>query len=165
MTVTSRHAPYQDRTCAPQTLTPNQPEWVRLPRAGEKCPHSNLSRSTLNNLILPCKANKNRPPVRSSVVRQRGATRGVRLIHRESLLEYIAAGQEPAFDRDAKPNSIAKLPPLIQGRAELARVQTFSSAGKRMKTGQHSLFYSAVTKPFGPPNPKQPPAPGGSFGN
>ncbi len=83
------------------------------------------------------------------MVRQRGATRGVRLIHRESLLEYIAAGQEPAFDRDAKPNSIAKLPPLIQGRAELGRVQTFSSAGKRMKTGEHSLVQAAVTKPFG----------------
>ena len=82
-------------------------------------------------------------------MRQRGATRGVRLIHRESLLEYIAAGQEPAFDRDAKPNSIATLPPLTQSRPELARVQTFSSAGKRMKTGVHPLVQTAVTKPFG----------------
>lgn len=98
-------------------------------------------------------------------MRQRGATRGVRLIHRESLLEYIAAGQEPAFDRDAKPNSIATLPPLNQSRPELARVQTFSSAGKRMKTGEHSLVQTAVTKPFGKSESKQPPGPGGGLSN
>jgi len=66
-----------------------QPEWIRLPKSGRLCPHSALSRSKINELILPSALNNYRPPVRSACLRRPGALRGSRLIHLQSLLEYI----------------------------------------------------------------------------
>ena len=91
----------------PQRLlaVPITPETIRLPRAGERCPYSGLSRSALNALVLPTAANGYRPPVRSSVLRQRGATTGIRLIFYQSLIDYIHShedigqGEEPATGR------------------------------------------------------------------
>jgi len=68
-----------------------RPEWTRLPKAGSLCWLSGLSRSKLNQLILPCAENGSRPPVRSVVLRQPGRIKGVRLIHVASLLAYIEA--------------------------------------------------------------------------
>ena len=65
------------------------PEFIRLPKPGQQCPYTGLSRSHLNSLILPTKANGNCPPVRSVSLRQRGATRGVRLVVFESILSYL----------------------------------------------------------------------------
>lgn len=48
-----------------------------------------LSRSYLNYLVLPTPSNNFRPPVKSSVLRRRGARTGVRLINVESLRAYI----------------------------------------------------------------------------
>ncbi len=62
------------------------PEFTRLPRAGERCRISNLSRSTLNGLILGPQ-----PLVKSVCLRKRGAQRGVRLIVTSSLLAYLHA--------------------------------------------------------------------------
>ena len=42
-------------------------------------------------LILPCPQNCNKPPVRSFVLRQRGAKTGIRLIDWQSLRAYIRA--------------------------------------------------------------------------
>jgi hypothetical protein len=53
------------------------------------CPWTGLGRSKLNELILPCKANGFKPPVRSISVRNRGQVRGVRLIVVDSLLQYL----------------------------------------------------------------------------
>ena len=80
----------------PQRLlaVPITPETIRLPRAGERCPYSGLSRSALNALVLPTAANGYRPPVRSSVLRQRGATTGIRLIFYQSLIDYIHAHED-----------------------------------------------------------------------
>jgi hypothetical protein len=66
-----------------------KPEWIRLPAPGTKCRHSGLSRSTLNELVLPSDANGFAPPVRSVVVRKRGAVRGIRLISFDSLMAYL----------------------------------------------------------------------------
>jgi len=60
------------------------PEFIRLPKAGERCPFTGLSRSYLNSLILGPN-----PPVKSFVLRKRGARTGVRLISYDSLLAYI----------------------------------------------------------------------------
>ncbi len=68
-----------------------RPEWVRLPRTGQKCPHTGLSRSALNQLVLPTNANGFKPPVHSVVLRHRGALRGTRLISFDSLCSYLAA--------------------------------------------------------------------------
>lgn len=66
-----------------------RPEFIRLPRPGTRCPYTGLTRSGLNNLILPCALNGHRPPVRSVCLRQRGAVRGTRLINYDSLLSYL----------------------------------------------------------------------------
>ena len=67
----------------------NLPEFIRLPKVGQRCPLTGLSRTGLNELILPCSANNFRPPVRSVCLRKRGAATGTRLISTDSLLEYL----------------------------------------------------------------------------
>lgn len=78
-----------------------RPEFIRLPKPGTPEPWTNLSRSTLNLLVLPCKENGFRPPVRSCSLRRRGNVKGVRLIDFQSLLDYINSHVEPRFE--AKP--------------------------------------------------------------
>lgn len=166
METTPHHTHFKKQTSINQLSNPKQPEWIRLPRAGERCPYSNLSRSTLNNLILPCKANKNCPPVKSSVVRQKGATRGVRLIHRASLMAYIEAGKETAFGQDAKVSSNGSLRSLKERLSAITRVQTFSIGGNnKTKNGEPYLVQGAISKTFGQPESTQPPAPRGSVLN
>lgn len=66
-----------------------RPEWVRLPKPGQRCPHTGLSRTTLNELVVPCPANSYLPPVKSAVIKKRGAMRGIRLISYDSLTAYL----------------------------------------------------------------------------
>ncbi len=79
------HAPKQTIS----ELTSVKPEFVRLPKGGTRCPHTGLSRSKLNQLVLPCKENDFKPPVESKSVRSRGTIRGTRLIVFDSLMEYL----------------------------------------------------------------------------
>ena len=67
---------------------PARPEWIRLPLRGP-CPWTGLSRSKMYGLILPCEANGFKAPVRSVRLSPPGSTKGVRLIHLESLLSYL----------------------------------------------------------------------------
>ncbi len=67
----------------------NRPEWIRLPQPSRRCPHTGLSRSTLNELTIPGPANDSRPPVKSVVLKKRGAVRGIRLISYDSLMAYL----------------------------------------------------------------------------
>ena len=67
-----------------------KPEWLRLPARGARCPYTGLSRSTLNELTIPGPANDGRPPVKSVVLRKRGALRGIRLISYDSLMRYLS---------------------------------------------------------------------------
>lgn len=76
------------------------PEWLRLPAPGKRCPHSGLSRSTLNELSIPGPANEHRPPVKSVVLRKRGALRGIRLISYDSLMQYLASQSAVARRRE-----------------------------------------------------------------
>jgi hypothetical protein len=66
-----------------------KPEFLRLPQAGQKCWCTGLSRSALNGVILPNEKNEWKPPVRSFVLRQRGAKTGIRLIEYDSLIDFI----------------------------------------------------------------------------
>jgi hypothetical protein len=66
-----------------------EPEWLRLPKSGTRCPFSGMARSGLNELVLPCAANGNCPPVRSIVLRKPGRRHGVCLISAHSLREYL----------------------------------------------------------------------------
>ncbi|HZR19020.1 MAG TPA: hypothetical protein VFE51_17160 [Verrucomicrobiae bacterium] len=65
------------------------PEFLRLPKPRERDPLFGLSRSYLNLLILPSSENNFRPPVRSVVLRRKGAKTGVRLIDVQSLRGFI----------------------------------------------------------------------------
>jgi hypothetical protein len=66
-----------------------EPEFIRLPKTGARDPLFSLTRSALNDLILPTKANDFKPPVRSVVLRKRGAKTGIRLIEVASLRKYL----------------------------------------------------------------------------
>ncbi len=69
-----------------------RPEWLRLPKSGQRCPISGFSRSALNAAILPNKANGYKPLVLSrSVKSHKLASRGQRLVNVASLLAYIEA--------------------------------------------------------------------------
>lgn len=66
-----------------------QAEFMRLPPPGQQDPIFGLKRSFLNLLILPCRENGYRPPVKSIVLRRTRARKGVRLIEVASLRAYI----------------------------------------------------------------------------
>jgi site-specific DNA recombinase len=74
----------------PRRRSADAPVYVRLPKSGERCKYSGLTRSKLNDLILPTERNNYRPPVESKSLRGRGAKRGIRLILLESLLAHVA---------------------------------------------------------------------------
>ncbi len=79
-------------------------EFMRLPPAGEHDPVFGLKRSFLNSLILPCRENSWRPPVKSIVLRRKRARKGVRLIEIASLRAYILAQfQANSENRDQQP--------------------------------------------------------------
>ena len=79
------HAPIE-ATSAPDKL---KPEFIRLPKGGTRCPYTGLSRSKMNQLVLPCKENDFKPAVESKVLRKRGTIRGTRLIVFDSLMGYL----------------------------------------------------------------------------
>ncbi|MEI6071527.1 MAG: hypothetical protein WCS31_07025 [Verrucomicrobiae bacterium] len=64
-------------------------EFFRLPRAGCRDPLTGLSRSMLNLLVLPCKENGFRPPIKSISLRRKGTLRGARLVSTSSTLEFL----------------------------------------------------------------------------
>ena len=78
-------------TAAAQTGNPLNvtPEFIRLPKPGTLCRWTGLSRSKLNELILPSPLNSFKPPVKSLSLRNRGQIKAVRLIVLESLIGYL----------------------------------------------------------------------------
>ena len=60
-----------------------RPTYIRAPRTGN-CPHTGLSRSKLYELI-----SGDNPPVRSISLKRGDQQRATRLIHFQSLLDYI----------------------------------------------------------------------------
>jgi hypothetical protein len=88
----------QLRQCfGPTTAHSSNPEYGRLPAPGQRDPLTGLSRTTLSELVLPCSANGFKPPVRSVLLKKRGASRGIRLIHVPSLLEHLGSLAEETF--------------------------------------------------------------------
>lgn len=77
------------------TATNGFPFQFRLPKAaprggrGEVDPFFGLNRSAWNGLLLPVEANQFRPPVKSVVVKKRGARRGLRLVLFSSAKEFF----------------------------------------------------------------------------
>jgi hypothetical protein len=71
------------------TMPKSQPEFIRYPKPRTRCEKTNLSRTKMCELVLPCAANDFKPPVRSVVLRKKGKARGIRLIDYASLMAYI----------------------------------------------------------------------------
>ena len=86
---TPNNAPEHDTPAPePPPMVPARPEFIRLPINGP-CPWTGLTRAKLNELILPCRINSFKPPVRSVSLAPPGKTKGVRLIYLESLLDFL----------------------------------------------------------------------------
>jgi len=64
-----------------------RPEWLRLPKPGQRCPVSGLCRSYLHTLVRDGK-------IRTVSIRERGRKTGIRLISYDSLMAYIAKHDE-----------------------------------------------------------------------
>lgn len=77
--------------CPPENL---KPEFIRLPdgNAGAVCPVTGLSRSALMTFIQESKGK-----VKVRHLRRHGATRGVDLIVRASLVEYVNSQPAPEW--------------------------------------------------------------------
>lgn len=58
------------------------PEFIRLPKPKQRCAYTGLSRTTLCELIEAGK-------IKATKIRKKGAIRGIVLIHRASLLNYL----------------------------------------------------------------------------
>ena len=88
------HTPTSDRwTTNPPTIAGTgigplhgaslaEAEFLRLPKPRTRCPISSLSRTTLVELA-------DQGLVKSICLRKKGATRGIRLIEKSSLLTYL----------------------------------------------------------------------------
>lgn len=67
------------------------PVTLRLPRVGTVDPFFGCARTFWNQRVLPTAENNFKPPIRSIVVKQSGAKRGIRLIVFESAKSYFLA--------------------------------------------------------------------------
>lgn len=72
-----------------------QPEFIRLPKAGEKCPVTGLPRTTLIDLL-----DEAGDKVRVSYLRRKGAASGIKLIPRQQLIDYIYSLPTPAENEE-----------------------------------------------------------------
>ena len=78
--------------------------YTRLPSTGTVEPISSLNRTALDKLVRPQPENDFNPPVRTKILRTKGARRGTVLIEVESLLAYLASLPEDQPVRKANPN-------------------------------------------------------------
>jgi hypothetical protein len=84
------------------SIEAHPPEWLRLPKQGQLCPWTNLSRGFLNSLILPQPVNNFCPPVKSYAIRQPGSRFGVRLISYAALKLFIESREDKFDDSKTK---------------------------------------------------------------
>ena len=73
-----------------RTILERVPPIIRLPSPKERCRYTNLSRTSLVELIAPGPRNNFRPPVQANYLRRNErARRGTWLIPAESLLRHL----------------------------------------------------------------------------
>jgi hypothetical protein len=78
-----------------------RPETIRLPAPGTLCPYTGLTRSAMNELILPTPENDFSPPVKSFCLRRPGKKKGIRLVDFDSLLAHIHRHEDTRETREA----------------------------------------------------------------
>jgi hypothetical protein len=84
-----RHSARPTKSTAPTVPDAGDPLYIRLPKPGQLCPRTGLSRAKLNELIIPSDKNNWHPPVESKSLRKREGGRGSRLIVWGSLRDYL----------------------------------------------------------------------------
>ena len=94
----------------------DQSAWIRLPRAGTRCPVSGLSRTTLAELVRPCPRNGYCPLVEARLLKRRDARRGVLLISRDSLLGYL--DDLPPPESATSPTNVARAAAAAEANLE-----------------------------------------------
>jgi hypothetical protein len=75
------------------------PDYIGLPRYGQRDPRTNLTRTALDLLTRPQKANDFKPPVVSKLFSQFGSQQPIRLVNYKSLLTFLNSlpdGADPA---------------------------------------------------------------------
>jgi hypothetical protein len=86
----TQHAPRPTSSRKATSTGQDEPLYVRLPKPGHLCPRTGMTRSALNELILPGERNNYRPPVESKSLRKREGGKGTRLIIWQSLKDYLS---------------------------------------------------------------------------
>lgn len=73
-----------------QDVLQRVPPIIRLPSPKKRCPYTNLSRTSLCELIAPSPRNHFRPPVKANYLRRNErARRGVWLIPAEAIFRHL----------------------------------------------------------------------------
>jgi hypothetical protein len=77
------------------------PEYLRLPKWGERDPYFGLTRTALDQLTRPQPFNQFRPPVKSKILKMAGSKSGIKLISFSSLKIYIDGLPDASLGNDA----------------------------------------------------------------
>ena len=81
------------------------PSFLRLPAQGSRCPHTQLCRSAMLDLVAPSQRNGNCPPVRAIYRRaHRYAQRGVWLIPAENLFRHLLSLMDSSAEESHVPH-------------------------------------------------------------
>ena len=78
-----------------KSFTVDLSEFFRMPPPGKRCPRTGLSRGTYNDLLF-----SNPPKIKSVVIQQAGASRGIRLLHWPSVRNYLLTLMEEQTEKE-----------------------------------------------------------------
>lgn len=92
-TAKAQHSSPPTNSASTSESAGEEPLYIRLPKPGQLCARTGMTRSALNELILPTERNSYQPPVESKCLRKREGGKGTRLIVWQSLKEYLSRQQ------------------------------------------------------------------------
>lgn len=94
------------------------PPFIRLPKPGERCPFTSLSRGAFYELVAPSERNRFRPAVRATYRKARRlARRGIWIVPSANLFRHLLALEADSVERFVE-DSQARTVRLAEKRAE-----------------------------------------------
>jgi len=113
-------------------------EWLRLPEEGKRCTVTGLSPSSLTELLNERDPETGELLIRSIIKKKTGAKRGIRLINKRSLLNYLDLAADNQSGLVWAPHIVNShdYPALLAGvtncsRRELIRLSIACGSSKR----------------------------------